>query len=160
ELQAYARVALGASGQGLQIPIRVIPYAFAPSAATIARLEPALQERFGRGARMDLQVPVAYGDEATLASRMNDCREGCALLMNLAATPELENHGRVLEAARARQRDTAGAPCVLLIDEESYATRFGADASTGRLEQRRQLWREFAARHGTDVHFLVAKSVA
>jgi hypothetical protein len=160
ELQAYARIALGAGGQGLQIPIRVIPYAFAPAAAAIARLEPALQESFGRGARTDLQAPIAYGEEASLPSRMSDCREGCALLMNLAATPEIENHGHLLAAARVHQRDTGSAPCVLLVDEESYAARFGADEAAGLLDQRRRLWREFATRQGLEIRFLTAKGTA
>jgi hypothetical protein len=51
DLSAYARNALGAGGQGLQTSINVIPYAYEPGAPATARLEPALQEMFGRGAR-------------------------------------------------------------------------------------------------------------
>ena len=161
DLVAYAGQALGAGGQGLPLPVRVIPYAYAPAASAIALLGPELQEWFGRGARAELQPAIAYGDEAALGSRLQGGRDRCVLLMNLASTPELENHGSLLERARESARADSSAPCRLLLDETSYAERFGGDAGPGgRLEQRRQLWREFAARHAIEVRFLAAKTTA
>jgi len=152
-LADYARRALGAGGQGLQRSIPVIPYAYEPTARIATRLEQPLQEMFGRGARAGLRAPVAYGAESSLPALLNDCRDGCVLLMNLAATPEVENHGAVLDSARESARAGGGATR-LLVDEATYLERFGTDpALAGRIEQRRQLWREFASRHGVEIAF-------
>ncbi len=159
ELSAYARMALGAGGQGLQTAIHVIPYAYDPGAAITARLEPRLQEMFGRGARPRLHPVVAYGSESALEPVLREFGQGldgCVLLMNLASTPETENHGRVLDAARERARDsTLAGPCRLLVDEAAYLERFGADTSlASRLGERRRLWQDFASRHGFELAFL------
>lgn len=161
DLSAYARTALGAGGQGLQTAINVIPYAYEPGSPATARLEPALQEMFGRGARARMHGAVAYGAEADLSPVLKEfgrTADGCVLLMNLASTPETENHGLVLDTARQHSRAAPGAAhCRLVVDEASYAERFGTDPSlAGRLEQRRQLWRDFAAKHGIEISFVPA----
>jgi len=161
ELSVYAKAALGAGGQGLQTTINVFPYAYEPGARVAARLEPVLQDMLGRGARPRLQPVIAYGAEAMLAPALRETgrhHDGCVILMNLASTPESENHGLVLDTARELARDpSSGTPCRLLVDEASYADRFTADASlAGRLEERRRLWQDFAARHGIEVTFLPA----
>jgi hypothetical protein len=161
DLSAYAMTALGAGGQGLQTSISVFPYAYEPGARITERLEPVLQEMLGRGARPRMHPPVPYGAEAALAPALREFgrnHHGCVILMNLASTPETENHGLVLDNARELVRDASiGAPCRLLVDEASYADRFAVDGSlAGRLDQRRRLWQDFAARHGIEVAFLPA----
>jgi len=76
--------------------------------------------------------------------------------MNLAATPETENHGAAIVAARDHARRARPEQRLLvLVDESAYAARFaGRDASPGRLEERRRLWREFVAGYGVEVAFL------
>jgi hypothetical protein len=75
------------------------------------------------------------------------------LLMNLAATPEAENHGVVIAAARdAAHQARPPAAVRVVVDESPYAERFGGDASFApRLEERRRLWRDFVAGYGLEV---------
>jgi hypothetical protein len=158
---AYARAALGAGGQGLQTVINVLPYAFEPPPQCVAGLEPVLQEMFGRGARPRLQSPIAYGDEDSLRTAIEQRAQetdGFIILMSLASTPEVENHGVVISAARDSARaPSVGAAFRLVIDGSSYASRFAADPSlAGRMEERRQLWRKFARGYGIEATFMPA----
>ena len=77
---------------------------------------------------------VAYGAEDTfepLLRELGQGLDGCVLLMNLASTPEIENHGRVLDAARDRARDaTVAGPCRLLVDE-AYCDLTGTERHYG-----------------------------
>jgi hypothetical protein len=72
--------------------------------------------------------------------------------MNLAATPEAENHGVVIAAARdAARRARPPAAVRVVVDESTYAGRMAADASLAkRLEERRRLWRDFVAGYGLE----------
>ena len=60
-----------------------------------------------------------------------------------AATPEVENHGRFLEALRA----AGGVPLAVLVDTGPYARRLGPEAGA-RLEERCRTWRAFVAARG------------
>jgi hypothetical protein len=158
-ISAYARTVLGAGGQGLQTVVNVIPYAFEPRPPSVARLEPLMQEMFGRGARPRMQRIVPYGEEdslRTVLDRESRAAGGFVILMSLASTPEVENHGVVISAARDRARaPSAGSPFRLVIDESAYAERFAADPSlAGRIDERRRLWREFARGYGVEPCFM------
>jgi hypothetical protein len=162
-LEDYARLCLGAAGQGLPVAIPVIPYAFDPPADARDRLDEALRRLFGRGAHCALQAGVAYGDEEAMAARVEAITgdaPACVLLMNLAATPEDENHGLALRNARGRMhRPTRTLPLRLLIDETAYRARFAADpAQGGRLEERRRLWTGFARANGLEPEFIGARA--
>lgn len=155
ELHEYARSALGAGGQGLPVSIAVIPYAWQPEPAVEARIDALLKMRNGRAARPLLKQPLAYGDEDAAPDRLAAGRDGCVVLMSLASTPETENHGRVLDAARTAATREEGGRCRLVVDEAPYTARFGSDPGlAGRIEERRRLWREFAAGHGVEIDFL------
>jgi hypothetical protein len=162
-LDAYARTCLGAAGQGLPVAVPVIPYGFEPPADARNRLDEALRGLFGRGAHCALQAGVAYGDEEAMAARVDAIAgdaPACVLLMNLAATPEDENHGIVIRSARERVRVQARPlPLRLLIDETAYRARFGAEAAPGgRLEERRRLWADFARANGLQPEFIGASA--
>jgi hypothetical protein len=91
---------------------------------------------------------IPYGAEDSIPAAFDaDAHRvgGRVLMMNLAATPETENHGAAIVAARDHVRRARPEPRLLvLVDESSYAARFGAPASaTARLEERRRLWRAF-----------------
>jgi hypothetical protein len=157
-LAAYARLVLGAGAQGEPVPVSVTPYAFDPPAGTAQHLAALLSRTFGGVAHPELRAVVAYGDEDAIAAAFDaDAHRvaGRVLLMNLAATPETENHGAAIVAARDHVRRTRPAvPLLVVVDESSYAARFAAEAAApGRLEERRRLWREFAAGYGVEVGF-------
>lgn len=150
----YARAVFGAGGLGLPIAVGVTPYAFDPPPGTVERIADPLARSFGRGARPELLPAVAYGDEGALpAALAADDRRfgGRALLMNLASTPETENHGAAIAAARDHAgRAAPGTRLLVLVDESAYAERFGKAA---RLEERRNLWRGFVGGYGVEISF-------
>ena len=82
--------------------------------------------------------------------------------MNLAATPEAENHGVVIAAARDSARKARPAATVrVVIDESPYSQRLARDASFGsRLEERRQLWRDFVIGYGLEAEIVDLAGVA
>jgi hypothetical protein len=78
------------------------------------------------------------------------------VLLSLAATPETENHGVVIAAARdAAHRARPPAAVRIVVDESPYASRLAGDASLApRLEERRRLWRSFVAGYGLEADLL------
>jgi len=71
------------------------------------------------------------------------------MLCDLAATPELETHGRC--AGQLKERLPAGAVFALLIDESSFRRRFAGLRE--RLLQRRAAWSDLAAHVGGKAAF-------
>jgi hypothetical protein len=109
----------------------------------------------GEHLAIDLRAPVRYGDEETFVRDAGG--QGAALadvvvlLTTLAATPEDENHGLVIEGLRgwlAKHRPQA--QLVVMIDEAPYAARVPAD----RLAERRETWRAFVAARGAEPRFV------
>jgi hypothetical protein len=154
---AYARLALGAAGE-LPLEISVTPYAFEPPPGTLTNLGGVLSRTYSQGARPEVRAAIPYGDEGAIAAAFDaDAHRvaGRVLLMNLAATPETENHGAAIVAARDHtRRARPGQRLLVLIDESSYLERFaGAAAPAGRLEERRRLWRSFVEAYGVEVAF-------
>ena len=117
-----------------------------------------LSRAFGSGARPELRKPIAYGDESVIPAAFDaDAHRvaGRVLLMNLAATPETENHGAAIVAARDHVRRARPEQRLLvLVEESAYAARFPASGpAPGRLEERRRLWRDFVGGYGVEVAF-------
>ena len=152
-LPDYALRVLGAGGQGSQTLVGVIPFGFRPPGDTEARLEPVLRKLFGDGVRGRLQGEISYGDEGDFSAAIDHHKHetgGLAVLMSLAATPESENHGVVIIAARERARHgQVGMPFQLLVDEATYS-----NVPAERMEQRRGVWRKFAHQHDVEAVFV------
>ena len=138
----------------------VTPYAYEPSDASLAGLERWLQGTSGSEVRLDRRTTLRYGEEDMAgpafdigAYRVADQH---VVLMSLAATPEAENHGVVIAAARdSAHRARPPAAVRIVVDESPYAARLGGDASlASRLEERRRLWRDFVAGYGLEAHLL------
>lgn len=135
--------------------VRVTPYAYRPSDATIARLTRLIRAAFGDGAKVEIDSAVDYGaeeewlDNAGLAPETDHH----LLLFNLASTPEAENHGTfargVMERIKAAKSGTATAA---LLDESSYRQRLGAQSdSDARLTARRSAWEDMLRGAGVPV---------
>jgi hypothetical protein len=152
-LPDYALRVLGAGGQGSQTMVSVIPFGFRPTGDTEARLAPLLRKLFGDGARGRLHSEIAYGDEGSFPAAIDGEEHetgGLAVLMSLAATPESENHGVVIIAARDRARHgQVGVPFQLLVDEATYI-----NVPAERMSQRRAVWRDFAHQHDVEAVFV------
>ena len=100
---------------------------------------------FGDGVAPVRAPTVAYGEEDEIAAPA----DGAALrvaLFDLAATPETDSHGRLLQSL------AGAAPPLVLVDEAAFIARFGADAQ--RLPARRQAWTEMAEAAGATAVFV------
>jgi hypothetical protein len=161
-LIGFARSTLGAAqfgpGGGRVI---VVPYAHEVTERVRTAINGWLDGEFGRGAQADLQPMVHYGDEAAVRATLDAASAGeVVLLVSLASTPENENHGLALAAARDAARE-AQPPRELrvVVDEAPYQSRLAPDASlAGRLEERRRLWREFVRGYGMEARFVDLRS--
>ncbi len=134
---------------GLAAPalLRVLPYSFTVDEARDRGLSQVATMLFGEQARVMLRPPCAYGDEPQQAlggAGTDDKDVTCtAVLFNLAATPEKENHGAFLDhLIRSSPRGIA-----VLIDESSLIER--SDAT--RIAERVSLWQQFCSFHRAPV---------
>jgi hypothetical protein len=147
----------GVVGRGI---VAVLPYAYEPSPAALARLRRLLPAALGDNLTVDARTPVRYGEEdlfvANVADRGGSIADTLVLLLNLAATPEDENHGMVIAGARdwlARERPHA--QLLVLLDEGPYRARMALQGAAGeRVAQRREAWRSFVADRGIEACFL------
>jgi hypothetical protein len=150
-LHAYARGVLGGSDAALPAQIaRLTAFAYEPAAGSERGLQRLLRAALGADTRVEFAPMLAYGDESAFEARLHGAAPDIeAVLFNLAATPEAENHGAVLHTLRAA--DAAGPRRLVLIDESPYLARMGGDDSlAGRIEQRRAAWRDFVRSHGLE----------
>ncbi len=146
--EPYFRKLDGQSGVREPGVLRVLPYSFTLDEARDKGLPVLAAMLLGDQARVMLRPSSAYGDEpqATLAdARLGDPGvSATAVLFNLAATPERENHGAFLDYLRR-----AGVPrLTVLIDESALLERIGNQAGgEARLAERAVLWQQFCTYH-------------
>jgi hypothetical protein len=131
---------VGASGPAV---LRVIPYSFTVDEARHKGLAGIAAMVLGEQAQLMLRPAIPYGEEPKESLRdvrLDDADVAVsAVLFNLAATPETENHGAFLDyLIRNTPRGIA-----VLVDESALAER-GA-----RLDERVALWRQFCGYHRT-----------
>lgn len=113
--------------------VLLLPHGQAPAGAAGAALTTLVAAAWGEAARLSIAAPVAYGDEEGAGLRADLPPGPVLLLLDLAATPEAEVHGRLLKALRR--------PALLLLDEAGFVRRFGRGE---RLDQRCAAWAAFA----------------
>lgn len=151
-LLGYARALLIGVGSGtVGETASVVPYAYEPKAPSIAGLESLLGATLGANLKIQMGDPVKYGDEESVAKRLAAVNATWhVILMTLASTPEVENHGAFLKGWRDwLVKNATSAPLLIVIDEGPYAARMrGEVALEQRLQERRKLWRDFVAGYG------------
>jgi hypothetical protein len=128
--------------------LRVLPYSFTVDEARDKGLTVIARSLLGEQARVMLRPPIAYGDEprdALLDTRLDDPNITLtAVLFNLSATPEQENHGALLDYLA---RETPHGLSVL-IDQSGYLDRHGRqDGDKARVGERVALWQQFCSFH-------------
>jgi hypothetical protein len=165
ELRRYATDVLRGSGVVRSSGVAsVTPYAYEPSDASLAGLARWLQGTTGT-TQVERRTSLRYGEEdmagAAFAIGAHRVADLHVVLMTLAATPEAENHGVVIAAARdAAHRARPPAGVRIVIDESAFAARLAADASLApRLEERRRLWRHFVAGYGLEADLLPLEDI-
>lgn len=122
--------------------LRVLPYSYTIDEARSRGLAALATSLLGEQARVMLRPSLAYGEDPvdTLRDIGPDVAgiAVTAVLFSLAATPEKENHGAVLDQLRrAVPRGIA-----VLLDASSLTQR------AGNTNERIVLWREFCHFHG------------
>lgn len=155
-LASYARIAFsGVGGLVDRGIVMVVPLAYEPAPNSLARLRTLLGAEMGEHLAIDLRTPVRYGEEEAFVGNVGDqgaqLADVVVLLASLAATPEEENHGLVIEGVRdwlAKHR--AQAQLVAMVDEGPYAARVPAE----RVEERRAAWKAFVAARGVEARFV------
>jgi Protein of unknown function (DUF2868) len=151
-LLGYARALVIGVGSGTAgETASVVPYAYEPKAPSIAGLESLLGATLGANLKIQIADPVKYGDEESVAKRLAATTATWhVILMTLASTPEVENHGAFLKSWRDwLAKNATSAPLLIVIDEGPYASRMRGEAALEqRLQERRKLWREFVSGYG------------
>ena len=157
----YAQAVFARGGESRRGGVwSVTPYAYEPSPAALAGLERLAAAEGEPGMRLDLRTALRYGEEdhaaAVLDAGAHRVADVHALLFSLASTPEEENQGLVISAARdSAARARPPARLRVLVDESPYLARLGGDAALrGRIEERRDLWRSFVSAHGLEAEIL------
>jgi len=121
--------------------VQVCPYAQPPGAQAGLGLRTLLARELGDDLQLLFVATTAVGDEEPSAQRL--AGDGATLrvvLVDLAATPEDDHHGRFVRALRAVAPQ---APLLLVIDESAYRRRFAGMPE--RIDERRAAWRLWAA---------------
>jgi hypothetical protein len=151
----YGRAVLAATAGGaLRESVSVICFAYEPSPASLAGLQILLAATLGAVIKMEMRATVRYGEEdafrATLTRSGADATGWSVLLMAAASTPEVENHGAVINVLRdSLARESQALPLLVVIDTGPYAARMHGDATfEQRLRERCKLWSEFVAGYG------------
>ncbi|CAN5306508.1 hypothetical protein BH10PSE16_BH10PSE16_02000 [soil metagenome] len=145
--QPYFRKLLNILG-GTAGTLRVLPYSFAVDEARDKGLSLLATQLLGEQARLMLRPSIPYGEEPQDALRSLQLNDGdatlTAVLFNLAATPEKENHGALLDClVRESARGIA-----VLVDESGYLERVGQQSGgQARMDDRIALWQQFCSFH-------------
>ena len=151
-LLGYARTLIMGVGSGnAGETASVFPYAYEPKAQSVTGLKTLLAATLGANLKVEVHEPIKYGEEAAAAQPLADSRAAWhVILMTLASTPEVENHGALLAGWRDwLAKHAASAPLLILVDEGPYAARMRGEAAfEQRIQDRRKLWREFVAGYG------------
>jgi hypothetical protein len=151
-LLGYARTLIMGVGSGTTgETASVVPYAYEPKPPSIAGLESLLAATLGANLKVQVREPIKYGAEETVATRLAATSATWhVILMTLASTPEVENHGACLTAWRDwLAKNATSAPLLIVLDEGPYAARMRGEAAfEQRVQERRKLWREFVAGYG------------
>lgn len=145
---AFARAFDGVDGAIPARKVAIAPYAYAPAYEAMERLRGGLQRALGATTELRVMEPVAHGEEDAFISRLGSgpAADLLVVLGTLASTPEADNHGRVISAARER-----GA-VELALDEAPFAQRMAA--APERIAERRAAWERFAAEQAIRLRIL------
>lgn len=136
------------------VHVCAVPYGLQLDTPARELLQALGLEVFGWNAQIEFKPPIRYGLEDLFVREIEleqsapvDC---WVLVLNMASTPEPENHGLIL--AHAKRLGTGnGGNCrtLVLVDQSSYRARFGSEPGLEtRLTERRRLWCEFVEGYG------------
>jgi len=138
--QRLARLQRGAAAE-----IDVVPYAHTPTPQAALGLQALIGEAFGPKAVVRIAPTTAFGAEDNAArAAPRAALSHVLMLCDLAATPEVETHGRF--AGQLAEGRSPGAVFALVVDEAAFRRRFGG--LRDRLLQRRAAWSDLGTKLG------------
>lgn len=144
----FRRIASDAGGE--TVFMRVRPYSYGLDAPRLQAVSDIGGVLLGGQAQVIVEESTRYGAEAALSGhQLPGAAEAAmlAVLFNMAATPEIQNHGAFLEQAKQDVLET-NSRLLVLLDESGYRARLGSTAgSEARLSERRALWLDFVDQH-------------
>jgi hypothetical protein len=157
-LPSYFRTLFGGTPALDHGTVTVVSYAYAAPAAALSQLAALLRSALGPEFVVNVREPIPYGEEQTFLGALSGDKgtaELLVLLLNLAATPEDENHGVLISGLRDRLASGAyRAPVLVLIDEGPYAQRMAAQGGAQeRMNERRRAWETFVRERNVEVCF-------
>jgi hypothetical protein len=144
-------------GRGEGTALSILPYSFSPEPREKETLRNLLATWLGWNSRIDFQSPVAYGAEDDYLNHVPPSQDGSsdylALLFNMAATPEEENHGRFISGMKELSlRGKGPRHLVLILEESHYRRRMREESRLGaRLAERRTSWLKLARDCGLEM---------
>ena len=153
--QPYFRQLADSIGAGIPAVLRVLPYSYTLDEARDRGLWAVAAAALGAQARVQLRPAIEYGVEPKDGLRDTGFDEAgvtvTAVLFSLAATPEKENHGALLDYLGKRVRRGVA----VLVDESPLVERTGEQPGTAaRVAERTALWRQFCSFHGASATFV------
>lgn len=120
--------------------VQVCPYAQAAGAQAALGLRRLLAGELGDDLQLVFAAATAVGDEDDASARLGAANATLRVaLVDLAATPEDDHHGRFVDALRAAVPQL---PLMLVIDESAYRQRLASLPE--RIGERRAAWRQWA----------------
>ncbi|HEU5296657.1 MAG TPA: DUF2868 domain-containing protein [Burkholderiaceae bacterium] len=123
--------------------VQVCPYAQAAGAQAALGLRRLLAGELGDDLQLQFAAATAVGDEDDAPARLaNGHATLRVVLVDLAAIPEEDHHGRFVAALRAAGPQL---PLLLVVDESAYRQRFAS--MPDRIGERRAAWRQWAVAH-------------
>ncbi|MEP7067927.1 MAG: DUF2868 domain-containing protein [Usitatibacter sp.] len=161
-LAAYFRTSFAqVDGAMAKASAIIAPYACELSPPALARLIAWLASATGGALDVHARASVPYGEEDRYVDALGaEDSQGPQIVVmpfSLASTPEDENHGKVIAAARdwiAASRPHA--QLMVVIDEAPYTGRMAG--SPARVAERRELWRRFVEARGLKPAFTSLES--
>ena len=120
--------------------VQLLPYAQTPGAQAALGLRELLAAEIGEDVVLKVADVTAIGDEAAAGARIGSHPAVLRIaLVDMAATPLAEHHGRFLQVLRDSR---PAAEVLLVVDEAAFRARFAG--LPGRLDERRGAWQRFA----------------
>ncbi len=127
--------------------VRVVPYGFEIQRGAADKLTRLLVDVLGEKATVEVDAPVAYGNEDQwLAAHGDQLKHSdqLILLFNLSSTPEAENHGVMVTGVR--QWLGTAVELLVLLDDSGFLQRHrGQVSAPRRLDERLHAWRAVLA---------------
>ncbi len=138
--------ALRRSRHGEAAHVQVLPYAQTPTTQAMHELHAMLAAVLGDDAQTQVLNTVPFGteDEWLDGPDLPASTTHAIALFDLAATPEVEAQGRLMQ--HLAQRVPGGAVTLALVDASAFGARFASEPA--RVAQRRETWCALAARSG------------